>query len=149
MPDDDEPQDLYGSLAGIVPPRDIDLPEREDEFGGYPVGGSLRKRMNESPKMTDMQSALKTLFPGVVIAEQIIEWITNIQVSRVFPDTYVPYRNMIAKHLIQTNDEMSLVEAFSIADRVLSIAIDGEGRIDVLALIGKTGEAQADDKKVL
>ena len=144
--DNNEPKSTFDSLSGIVPPRELDDMPEDVGMDTPRLQGSLRQRMNESPKLTDMQTADKRLFPAVEIDGEVIGWLTNMQIGRVFPDTYVPVRNMIMKHLMREYHKSS-VEAYCIADRVLSTAIDGEGRIDELALIGKTGEA-ADDKKV-
>src|SRR3972149_10918689 len=102
MPEN-ESNGILDELAGIVPPRDdVEIPEPGVEVGLGEIGGSLRQRMNLSPKLTDMQTADKRLFPAVKIEEEVIEWLSNIQVSRIFPDVYSHYRNLIAKHIIST-----------------------------------------------
>jgi len=140
---------LFIKLSQVKPPRtDVKLPEDEEKVEDKADGhGSLKKRMKESPTLSDMQTADKRLFPQIYIDGKFVEWLSNISISRVFPDTYNPYRNMIAKYLMQTYDEMSLVEAFSIADNVLSIALDGEGRIDELALIGRASAIEEEKNK--
>ena len=143
--DNQESNSTFDAMASVVPPLEV-ADDSEIGIDGVPLRGSLRQRMNESPKLTDMQTADKRLFPSVTIDGEVIEWLTNMQIARVFPDTYVPVRRMIMKHLMREY-RMSATEAYCIAERVLSTAIDGEGRIDELALIGKSNES-TDEKKV-
>ena len=147
----ENPESLYEQLSKVIPKKeDEDLEELEDiDRLGITSQDSLAKSMKVSPKLSDMQTADKRLFPDVIIKDVVVDWLGEIQIARVFPDTYVPYRNMIAKHILQNYEEVELVQAFSIADRVLSVAIDGEGRIDELALIGKAQDLKTEENKVI
>jgi hypothetical protein len=70
-------------------------------------------------------------------------------VARVSPETYLPLRNIVVKHMLKTFPDLQMAEAVVIAETAISIAIDGEGRIDELALFGRSSEVEEEDKKKL
>lgn len=141
---------LFQRMSSIVPPRsDVRLPDDGGGAGGATTHSSLKKRMKEAPTLSDMQTADKRLFPPVEIDGEIIGWLSDMQVARVFPETYVPLRNMIAKHLMQTYAKMGVVEAFCIAERVLSTGIEGDGRIDELQLVGRAAALEKEKETKL
>lgn len=135
--------DAFGQLASIVPERLIDLPDEvKDEDIGH---GTLKERMEAHPNLSDMQTADKRMFPDLGVRH-----LNTIQVSRVFPDIYNPFGRILVKDLLKNsnNGDMSVAEALADVNTSMSIAIDGEGRIDELGLIGKTTEMETEDKKL-
>jgi len=137
---EDNSDSLYNQLAQIKPPRsDVSTSVVEDDFGG-----SLSRRMQSSPKQTDMQVADKRLFP---VLKETVDWLGYLMVARVSPETYLPLRNIVVKHMLKTFSDLQMAEAVVIAETAISIAIDGEGRIDELALFGRSSEVEEEDKK--
>jgi len=136
---EDKDTDLFNELAGIAPPKDVDENEEDSASGG----DSMTERKEENPNLTDLQTFNKTLFPDL-----LKKWLNVLQVSRVFPDTYNHLLRLCVKDLMKQDKEITLVEAIAYVSTALSIAIDGEGRIDVLALSGCTNQAEKDTNKL-
>lgn len=138
-------QSAYDSLSEIAPPRtDVAInPELEDD-----LAGSLSQRMKVSPKMSDTQIVDKRLFP---ILRETVEWLNHLMVARIMPETYMPLRTLIVKHLLKTYKgyELSMTEATVLAETALSIGIDGEGRLDIVHLFSKLTEVNQEDKSKL
>lgn len=136
--------DLYGQLSEIKPPRG-DVATQEVGVGELPHDdgfGSLADRMKLSPKMSDTQVVDRRLFP---ILKEKLDYLNNLPVARVFPETINPLRNILVKELLQTYEDMSFAEAISIVEVALTIAIDGEGRMDIIHLFSKMSD-NGDDK---
>ena len=139
---EDKSEPLWERMAEVKPPRgEAVLAEGEIPSGS---GSSLSKRMQQSPKMSDMQIADKRLFP---VLKETVAWLSYLMVARVSPETYLPLRNIVVKHLLKDFSDLQMAEAVVIAETAISIAIDGEGRIDELALFGRSGEAEEEEKK--
>jgi hypothetical protein len=123
---------VYDKLSNIVPEREI---EGNDELDIDISGNqqSLGERMEYAPNLSDMQTADKRLFPDM---GEKRKHLNILQVSRVFPDHYNPLLSMLVKDLLMNDPDLSVSEATTYAHTALSIAIDGEGRIDELQLLG-------------
>lgn len=142
-----ESDKAFEQMSSIVPPREVDMPE---ETGGNGDGGghdTLEERMESSPKLSDMQTADKRLFPDLA-GKLPIQWINKLMVSRVFPDIYNPLFRICVKELVR-NTEMSVAEAIAYVNTAISIAIDGEGRIDEIRITGRAAEAESDKSKMV
>jgi len=139
---EDKSEPLWDRMAEVKPPRG-DVAPLEGEI---PIGyeDSLAKRTRQSPKMSDMQVADKRLFP---ILKEAVGWLDYLMVARVSPETYLPLRNIVVKHLLKDFPDLQMAESVVIAETAISIAIDGEGRIDELALFGRSSEAEEEEKK--
>ena len=139
---EDKAVPLWERMAEVKPPRgEVVLAEGEIPSGS---SSSLSKRMQQSPKMSDMQVADKRLFP---VLKETVAWLSYLMVARVSPETYLPLRNIVVKHLLKDFSDLQMAEAVVIAETAISIAIDGEGRIDELALFGRSSEAEEEEKK--
>ncbi len=130
---------LFNQLKSVSPAREVALEEGLDDISS----GSMSERAEESPNLTDVQSALKVLLP------KLKGYLNVIQVSRIFPDVYNALLELLTIDLLETDENISVVEAIFLANTVLSIAIDGEGRIDVIALYGKAAETESASKDKL
>jgi len=138
---EDKSETLWERMAEVKSPRgEVVLADEEIPSGR---SGSLLKRTQQSPKMSDMQIADKRLFP---VLKETVAWLSYLMVARVSPETYLPLRNIVVKHLLKDFSDLQMAEAVVIAETAISIAIDGEGRIDELALFGRSSEAEEDDK---
>jgi len=134
---------LFNQLSEVRPARtDVAV---EDEVGDVgDVSGSLSQRMKLSPKMTDTQIVDKRLFP---ILKETLDWLNNLMVARVYPETLNPLRNIIIKHLLKEYFSMSFAEAVALAEVALTVALDGEGRLDMIHMFSKLSEASEEEGK--
>jgi hypothetical protein len=139
----------WKEFSELLPERtDVKVPE-DDEFnsiggessGGDDDSGTLSQRMKSSPKLSDAQTFDLRLFPAMKK-----EWLEILQVSRVFPDTYNHLFRIFVKDLMREDRKLTLAQAIAYVHTSLSIAIDGEGRIDELALSGATSNKADEDK---
>jgi len=134
---------LYGQLSEVRPARsDVAVKEGAELLDDG--GGSLAQRMKSSPKMSDTQVVDKRLFP---VLKETVDWLNNLMVARVFPETLNPLRNIIVKHLLQEYSDMVFAEAIAITEVALTVAIDGEGRMDIIHLFSKMKEDTEEEKK--
>jgi len=131
---------LYSQLRSVSPLRDVELPDDEEDEIGIKTQ-SMTERSDESPKLSDLQSALKVLLPP------LMRYLNVIQVSRVFPDTYNALFSLLVKDLLMEDEKLSVGEAIAYVTTALSIAIDGEGRIDIIGLYGRAAETELEKEK--
>jgi hypothetical protein len=137
----------YEKFSEIHPPR---VDEANGETANGLTGnfsGSLKQRTELSPKMSDFQVVDRRLFP---VLKEGLEWLNNLMVGRVFPETVIPMKSIIEKHLLQEYPEMSLAEAMCIAEVAVGVPLDSEGRIDIARVFVKAGEIEEEkeDKKL-
>ena len=131
---------IYQNMSAVEPELEVKDDILGDEKTEY---SSLKDRMNVSPKLTDMQTADKRLFPDLGYPH-----LNDVQVSRIFPDVYNPMSRILVKDLIRNSDEnMRVAEAIATVNTAVSIAIDGEGRIDELGLAGVSHEENMEKEK--
>lgn len=135
-----QPDALWSQLRSVVPLRDVELPDDEG-LGADMKSQTMGERAEFAPKLSDLQSALKVLLP------KLRGYLDVLQVSRVFPDIYNPLRDLLVKDLLMEDDNLSVGEAIAFVNTALSIAIDGEGRIDVIALYGRASETEMEKEK--
>ena len=126
---------LYNELAAITPEKDIALVDvPTSNVGGHKT---MKEQIEESPNLSDMQTADRRLFPDMKRAH-----LNRMQVSRIFPDVYNPLFRINVKDAIKSDMLKTLEEQQTVAEIITdvntsaSIAIDGEGRIDELGLAG-------------
>lgn len=144
--DSSESDKLFNQMSGIVPPRDVNTYDESvsDGNGGNETLGEV---IAHSPKLSDMQTADQRLFPDLA-GKLPIQWINKLMVSRVFPDIYNPLFRICVKELVR-NTEMSVAEAIAYVNTAISIAIDGEGRIDEIRITGRAAEAESEKSKAV
>jgi hypothetical protein len=131
---------VWNQLKSIVPERDIAV--SEDAKDGGDEHGELESRMESSRKLTDLQVADKRLNPDLGD-----RYLNVLQMSRVFPDVYNAMFRILVKDLLKKHPEYTVAEAISLVSTALSIAIDGEGRIDEIHIMGKAVEAETEKAK--
>ncbi len=136
---------LYAQLSEIKPPRsDVAIATSDDSSGLGENGGSLKKRMDFAPRMSDFQVVDKRLFP---ILKETVEWLNNLMIARVLIEEVIPLKSIITKHLLGEYPEISFAEAYCIAEVAVSVPIDSEGRIDIVRVFAKAGEMEAEKEK--
>lgn len=157
--------------TGVQPalPVNVELPEDNGGSSDTPQYNSLEERINYGKKKTDMEVVDTRLFPDLGFKH-----LNVIQVARVFPDSFNPLLRIMVKSLIRdflcggsivavlTNkgkpvlDEASkpivriidsVAEAIALVYTALTIAIDGEGRIDEIHVFGRSAETEESKAK--
>jgi hypothetical protein len=132
----------WEQISEILPERvDVKMPEDSNDLESDLGHGTLGQNMRGSPKLSDVQTIDKRLFPDLQKS-----WLNNLLVSRVFPDLYNDLFEIIVKGLLMENTDMTLEEAVCTAEVALSIPIDGEGRIDAIAVLGSPQATTESDK---
>lgn len=125
---------IFEKLSSIEPEIESEGEEEGDDGSGHK---SYTEKIEESPNLTDFQTASKVLFPDMGKGK---EHLNVLQVAEVFPEKFNPYEMMLVKDLASNNDELSVPEAYVYVDTSLSIAFDRKGRFDELELAGATEE---------
>jgi hypothetical protein len=132
---DKKPEDvLYNTLGAAVPELEVEVSEEEAEVKD--THDTLSNRMKESPNLSDMQSVIRALSP---ILE---DYLDVLKVARIYPEEFDRLRSLIIKDLMKLHPDWSLVKSAVIVTTALSIALDGEGRIDILRVAGAIKESE-------
>jgi hypothetical protein len=125
----------------VQPP--LDNPESENLFNqmaGDNGAGTIEERIETSPKKSDMQIVTERLNPDLGIKH-----LNVMEMSRIFPDVYDPMFWLHVKGAMK-HDGLRLDQSIAYVNTSLSIAIDGEGRMDVIQVAGK-GMMETDETK--
>lgn len=135
-----ETDQLFKQFSVIEPPRDVVVP---DEGNGKGEVGheDLEDRIEGSPRLSDVQSVLKQLFVDLGIP-----WLNNLQMARIPPEYYNYLKRIIVKRLIRRYKKEP-AEAIAIAEVAVGVAIDGDGRIEAIAVMGRAAEAEETKNK--
>jgi len=136
---------LWKNFSEVVPEReDVIYPKDNDEE--TPIGEerqTLTSRMKTNPNQSEIQTIIEQAFPDLGYA-----YLNNLQMSRQFPDSYIPMESILVKQLLKDNPKLSVGEAKAIVATAMSIAIDGEGRIDLLGFAGvQAKQAEIEEQK--
>lgn len=141
----------YQALSEITPERKLEPFEEEPEGDGKDKGGvalgGLSRRMAESSNLSDMQSSLAVLFPSF-----IIKYLNFPPIARILPEQFIPLLRILTKKAIREfSPGLSVTEIEVMVYTALTQGIDGEGRIDVLAISGaaKALTEKEIDKKMM
>ncbi len=135
-----ESSPLFNSMRAVIPPRDVMLPE-EGADGGGDEHAPIEERMEGSRKLTDVQVVIKQLFP-----DSGIVWFNALQMARVLPEYYVSLKRIFVKHLVRSRG-LSVPEAIAMVEVAVGIPMDGEGRIEAIAVMGKAAETEETKEK--
>jgi hypothetical protein len=152
--------DLQWEQFSTVEPERTDIKYPEDEGvdglgssvggsssgdnGGEIVHGSLTQRMRNSPKLSDLQTVVLQAFPDL-----LKKWLNVLTMAEIFPDTYNDYLIIFVKELMQDDKSITLGEAFAYVQTALSIALDREGRLDLIAIHNGAINTQSEKDKGL
>ncbi len=143
-----EIEQTFESMPEFVPPRDSDIGEgMEGEVDGHET---LEERIEGSPKLSDVQAVIRMLVPDLSKVLSVdgskVKWINTLQMARILPDYYTPFKRMVAKHLIRSL-HISGAEAMAIAEVSVGTAIDGEVRLDIIHVAGRGALAEEAKEK--
>jgi len=116
----------------------------EDEGNGTEAK-SLTEKLDEAPELSDMQTAIRQLFPGELGGK-----IYNaLMIARVAPDVFIPLLKLLVNEEIKRSNYKKPVSVASTLAKVytlLSIGLDGKGRIDHIELAGASKETEELEK---
>ena len=135
---------LWNSMSSAVPERDdVIYPEDEEETPKAEERQTLTGRMRTSPNQSEIQTIIDQAYPRTGY-----DYLDNLQMARIFPDSYIPMGSTLKKQVLKDNSKLSVGEAIAIVDTAMSIAIDGEGRIDLLGFAGvQAKQAEAEEQR--
>ena len=138
---DDVPD--YDDIAEQEPPRDIATPAMP-EIGARPK--TLIEQLEGATDVTDMQAALRMLFPSDLTSQQQVS--SLLMVSRIAPEVFL---SMIE---LRSIDEIMMTPPWEKIDVIgtrmkhyglVSIGLDGRGRIDIAEAIGASREIRREE----
>lgn len=133
------PDQAYENMATEEKERAVDLSESEEGDGAK--AKSLAEKLEEVADLTDMQSAVKQLFPGELGGK-----IYNaLMIARIAPDVFIPMLRLIVVDIIMQSDPnkpISVVEVMTVIYTLASIGLDGKGRIDQIELAGASKDVE-------
>jgi len=142
--------DPYEKLKKQVPAREVKLPEYKPA-GTAPSGGgtppaagagdnqykTISQAMESSVDLTDMQYALRILFPREQDFQQ--PGYSPLMVADVSPEVFLPGLHLTAMDEIMTSDpkkEINVTKTYMKHYTLWSIPLDREGRMDVADIAG-------------
>lgn len=137
MAKDKQTKEIYEELATEEPERKIDLFDEIEEDGANPK--SLSEKVGEAPELSDLQAAIARLFPED-LGDEVIN---KVMVARVAPDVFIPLLKMLVnEEIIKSDPQKPISVATTVAKlyTLLSIGLDGKGRIDHIELAGASKE---------
>lgn len=129
----------YGDMSQEEPERELELSDEE-----LAQVSSLSKRTELSPNLSDMQTAMLKLFPEDLMpkARKLLDL---LMVGRIAPDVFMSLMRILVKQAVRRSDPrkpLFVGEMVALIYGVLSIGVDGKGRIDALELAGAAREEQ-------
>jgi hypothetical protein len=131
----------YNELAEDNPIREIELPL------DIPASGqSFSDRVASYADLTDMQAILTRLFPE----QQDIGGNLGM-VARIHPDVFLPWIEILATNDVMLSDPRKKIDVAAIRMKwysLLSIGLDGKGRIDALELGGAARDTKMAEKRL-
>jgi hypothetical protein len=133
---------LFHEMSEFNPPRKVDV--SGGELGGNGAGDGFGEG-GERIKKTDLQVADDRLNPDLSDKGRM-PFLNFLQMGRTFPDVYNPLFRILVKYVVKTF-HFPVAEAMARVNTALSISIDGEGRIDEIALAKGLGEIKAEAEK--
>ena len=135
------PDDVYNDMATDEPTREVELPQ------DIPVSGqSFSDRAAYSGDLTDMQAILLRLNPdigGDIGAMAMM--------GRIHPDVFLPWIEILSTNEVMQSDPRKKIDVAAIRMKyygLLSIGLDGKGRIDVLELGGAARDTKIAEKRL-
>jgi len=127
----EEGRELYDKVATEAPARKV---EKEGETL------TLEEKEAESPDLSDLQVTLRKLFP------ELGDKIHNaLMMARIAPDMFIPILRILVNSAIKRMDPrkpVDVAEKAALFYILVSIGLDGKGRIDTIELAGSVKEAE-------
>ena len=136
-------QKEYDRLAQEHPVRTVDMPSAPGapgSDGGQPQ--TLGESIDRMEDLTDLQYAMAKLFPSTVEAN-------SVMIARIDPNVYIPMLHIMSvNEIMQANpeDDINVDMIWMKNNILLSIGLDGMGRIDTAELLGAAREEKRAEK---
>lgn len=128
--------DNYNKMAKLKPEREVQLDEVDNDKE------SLAEREDAYSDMSDMQTALSKLFPA-----SLGDYISNkVMVGRISPDGFMDLLYLMTETDVFNTPEKENIDVSQMVLKnyiLLSVGLDGKGRIDQIEL---AGAAKADEE---
>jgi len=132
---------LFREMSEVNPPRKVELPDEDFSGDGAGEFGEAGERI----KLSDLQVADRRLNPDLSENKKM-PYLNYLQMGRTFPDVYNPLFRILTKYVIKRTGK-PVAEAMALVNTALSISIDGEGRIDEIALAKGLAEIKGEQEK--
>jgi len=129
----------YEGMAVEEPERDLEMSEEE-----LAEASSLSKRTELAPNLSDMQVGVLKLFPED-LQPKARKLYDLLMVGRISPDVFMSLLRILIKEAVRRSDPhkpLHIGEMVAMAYSVLSIGLDGKGRIDLLEAMGAARESE-------
>lgn len=126
-------RDSYEAQAMVHPERQVELPD-----DGEGRERTLTEGIEDMSDLTDQQAFMRQLFPSIGTRVQQAQ-----MVGRVSPDVFLPLLRIQVTNDIMMSDPSEPVDVNAIIAKnytLLSIGLDGKGRIDIAELSGAARE---------
>lgn len=126
----------YLALSQHNEAREVEMPK---EVGEGPK--TLSEAMDDATDLTDMQFTASRMFPTKV-------QVSDVMVGRVMPDAFLALLHIIVTDRIMSSDPgkpINVNEEIIKAYIMLTIGLDGKGRIDYAELLGAAKEIRAQE----
>ena len=141
---DEQRLEAYNKLATEAPPREVELPKSSAETVSKGSDGhnTLSEGLGSSEDLTDMQAALAKLFPTMLDSN-------SVMVGRIDPSLLLSMLHLKSVGEIMRSDPTKPIDVDSIWLKnyvLLSIGLDGRGRIDIAEIAGAAREEKRADK---
>ena len=137
---EEQSRKAFEDLAVQDPEREVET-LGDNDFEEEDEPKSLADKLDESSDLTDMQSAIARLFP----ADLGNAVINKVMVARIAPDVFIPLLKMLVNEEIVKSDPTKPISVATIVAKIytlLSIGLDGKGRIDHIELAGASKETE-------
>ncbi len=137
---EEEKQAIYEDLVQEQPVRQVEVPsdKREEEKGST----TISEAMEMSTDLTDLQEALRRLFPEKLGPN-------SVMVGRIAPEVFLPMLHLVSVNEIMKSDPTQAIDVNKTYTNNyvgLSIGLDGKGRIDTAELLGAAREEKRAEK---
>jgi hypothetical protein len=136
------PEQQYAQMSSFAPTKDIDMPvpvqkpveiDEEEDNESKPL--SFSEALDNTSDLTDMQYAAAKLFPSHLGSKVA----NSVMIARVSPEVFLPMLRLMAVDEIMQSDPARPINVNSVYVKnyaLLSIGLDGKGRIDMAELVG-------------
>lgn len=138
---DEELQSEFEKNSTLEPVReDVEMPKlpATTEKGNVQ---SLTDKIDQLSDLTDMQAYLYKLFPENLGSPSA----NAIMISRISPDVFLPLLRLMVENEIMNADPTEPINVIDVVQRnytLLSVGLDGKGRIDIAELAGAARETK-------
>lgn len=138
------PEQAYNALKVEAPVRKVD----EDDDDDFDEDTSLENREQENPNESDLKATLRRLFPKFE-NEEINQIASAAMVARIQPDVFMPLLRLTVVSIIENHaedEDVNINVTVNTIYAIMSIGLEGKGRIDALELAGSAKDAEELDR---